>query len=239
MKKLIQTLLLLLPICVQAAGDIELQDADFDLTDNASLQRGAEYYVDYCLGCHSVKYIRYLSIANDFEAEQEKVLKEIAPEGAGIYDKMLTAMNTHDANRWFGVKPPDLSLIARSRGPDWLYSYLKGFYTDTGRPLGVNNAVFKDVGMPNVFWQLQGEQKPIYIEEDGQKVIQELVVHEPGAMSPKAFDNMVNDLVNFLVYASEPNQLERQAMGKYVLLFILLFGVIAYLLKKEYWRDIH
>lgn len=239
MKKLIHTFILLLPVAVQAAGGSELQEADIDLTDNASLQRGAEYYVDYCLGCHSVKYIRYLSIANDFEAEQEKVLKEIAPEGAGIYDKMLTAMNTHDANRWFGVKPPDLSLIARSRGTDWLYSYLKGFYTDEGRPLGVNNAVYKDVGMPNVFWQLQGAQKPVYIEEDGQKIIQSMVVQEPGTMSPKAFDRMVNDLVNFLAYAAEPNQLERKSMGKYVLLFILLFGVIAYFLKKEYWKDIH
>ena len=239
MKKLIHTLFLLLPLSVQAAGDIELQEADFDLTDNTSLQRGAQYYVTYCLGCHSVKYIRYLNIAHDFDAAEEKVLKEIAPEGAGIYDKMLTAMDAHDANRWFGVKPPDLSLIARSRGADWLFTYLNSFYVDKSRPLGVNNAVFKDVGMPNVLWKLQGEQRPLYKKENGQKVIQKLVTQKPGTMSPQQFNHMINDLVNFLVYTAEPNQLERKSMGKYVLIFIILFGVIAYFLKKEYWKDVH
>lgn len=239
MKKLIHILFLLLPLAAQAAGDIELHEADIDLTDNASLQRGAQYYVTYCLGCHSVKYIRYLNIANDFDAAQEKVLKDIAPEGAGIYDKMLTAMNTHDANRWFGTQPPDLSLIARSRGADWLFTYLNSFYVDKSRPLGVNNAIFKDVGMPNVLWQLQGEQKPLYKKENGQKVIQKLVNQEPGTMTSQQFNRMTNDLVNFLVYTAEPNQLERKSMGKYVLIFIILFGIIAYFLKKEYWRDIH
>lgn len=239
MKKLIHTLFLLLPLSVQAAGEIDLQEADFDLTDNTSLQRGAQYYVTYCLGCHSVKYIRYLNIAHDFDAAEEKVLKEIAPEGAGIYDKMLTAMDAHDANRWFGVKPPDLSLIARSRGADWLFTYLNSFYVDKSRPLGVNNAVFKDVGMPNVLWKLQGEQRPLYKKENGQKVIQKLVTQKPGTMSPQQFNHMINDLVNFLVYTAEPNQLERKSMGKYVLIFIILFGVIAYFLKKEYWKDVH
>lgn len=239
MKRLIHTLCLLLPLAVQAAGEIELQEADIDLTDNASLQRGAQYYVTYCLGCHSVKYIRYLSIAHDFDAPEEKVLKDIAPEGAGIYDKMLTAMNEHDANRWFGTKPPDLSLIARSRGADWLFTYLKSFYVDKSRPFGTNNAIFKDVGMPNVLWKLQGEQKPRYKKENGQKIIQELVTQESGTMSSQQFDRLTNDLVNFLVYAAEPNQLERKSMGKYVLIFIILFGVIAYFLKKEYWKDVH
>ncbi|WP_428355494.1 cytochrome c1 [Methyloprofundus sp.] len=240
MKKLLQScLLLLLPLGVFASGGMELDSADYDLSDKASLENGAHLYVQYCLGCHSTKYIRYLNLADDFGVEQQEILDEVAPEGAGIYDKMLTAMNGHDAYKWFGVQPPDLSLIARSRGADWLYSYLKGFYMDPTRPLGVNNAIYPAVGMPNPLWKLQGQQKPIYEKVDGQEVITELVLERPGTMSPEKFDKSVNDIVNFLVYAGEPAQLERESMGKYVLFFILMFGVIAYLLKKEYWKDIH
>ncbi|OQK17110.1 cytochrome C [Methyloprofundus sedimenti] len=240
MKKLLQScLLLLMPLGVFASGGIELDSADIDLTDKASLENGAHLYVQYCLGCHSTKYIRYLNLADDFEVEQQEILDKVAPEGAGIYDKMLTAMNGHDAKKWFGVQPPDLSLIARSRGADWIYSYLKGFYIDPIRPLGVNNAIFPEVGMPNPLWKLQGNQKPVYKKIDGQEAITELVLEEPGTMNAEEFDKSVNDIVNFLVYAGEPAQLERQSMGKYVLFFILLFGVIAYLLKKEYWKDVH
>ncbi|MGR9053601.1 MAG: cytochrome c1 [Gammaproteobacteria bacterium] len=240
MNRILKTLLIfMLPFGAMASANVELQDADIDLTDNASLQRGARHYVTYCLGCHSAKQIRYLRIALDFDIPKEKVLEEIAPEGAGIYDKMNTAMNAHDAEKWFGTTPPDLSLIARSRGADWLYSYLKGFYSDASKPLGVNNTVFEDVGMPNVFWQLQGEQLPVYKKVDGQKVIGKLVPGEPGQLSAAEFDRLVNDLVNFLVYVGEPVQLERQSMGKYVLFFIFMFLVLAYLLKREYWRDVH
>lgn len=240
MKKLLYTLvILMLPTTLLASGSVKLQEADIDLTDNASLQRGAKHYVTYCLGCHSAKHIRYLRIALDFDIPQEKVLAEIAPEGAGIYDKMHSAMNAHDAEKWFGVMPPDLSLIARSRGADWLYSYLKGFYTDKSKPLGVNNTVFEDVGMPNVLWQQQGEQIPVYKKADGKEVITDLVIKEPGQLSESEFDRMVNDLVNFLVYVGEPVQLERKSMGKYVLFFIFMFLILAYLLKREYWKDVH
>ena len=240
MKKLLNTLLILmLPFGALASGSVQLQEADIDLTDNASLQRGAKHFVTYCLGCHSAKHIRYLRIALDFDIEKETVLKEIAPEGANIYDKMHSAMNAHDAEKWFGTMPPDLSLIARSRGADWLYSYLKGFYTDKSKPLGVNNVVFEDVGMPNVLWQQQGEQIPVYKKVDGKQVISKLVIEEPGQLSEEQFDRLVNDLVNFLVYVGEPVQLERQSMGKYALFFIFMFLVLAYLLKREYWKDVH
>lgn len=240
MKKLITLLLFLTLSCgAYASGGVELQDADIDLTDNASLQRGAKHFVTYCLGCHSVKHIRYLRIALDVDADPKKVLKDIAPEGANIYDQMHSAMNAHDAEKWFGIQPPDLSLIARSRGADWLYSYLKGFYVDKKGPLGTNNTIFKDVAMPNVLWQLQGQQKPVYKTEDGQQVIEKLIIDEPGTLSTKEFDLMVNDLVNFLVYAGEPVQLERQRLGKYVIFFILMFLILAYLLKKEYWKSLH
>lgn len=241
MKKFLYTLLLILPFSVFASGaGMELEEADIDLSDTASLERGAKHYVTYCLGCHSAKHIRYKRIALDLGIDEAEVLKEITPYGANIYDQMHSAMNKHDSTKWFGTNPPDLSLIARSRGADWLYSYLKGFYTDPKKPpLGVNNAVFKDVGMPNVLWQLQGEQEAVIKQVDGQDVITKLVLKEPGKLSPKEFDRMVNDLVNFLVYIGEPVQMERRSMGKYVLFFILMFTVIAYLLKREYWKDIH
>jgi ubiquinol-cytochrome c reductase cytochrome c1 subunit len=241
MKKFITLILFLLPLTVFASGGAGLQKAEIDLSDNASLERGAKTFVTYCLGCHSAKHMRYKRIAIDLKISDEEVLKEIAPVGAAIYDQMHSAMNGHDANKWFGTEPPDLSLIARSRGADWLYSYLKGFYVDKSKPLGVNNTVFEDVGMPNMLWQLQGLQVPVYKDtaEGEQKVIEKLIIEEPGTLSAEEFDKTVNDLVNFLVYVGEPVQLERERIGKYVLFFLLMFLVIAYLLKKEYWKDIH
>ncbi len=240
MKKIITTLLLVLPLSVFASvGGVELQEADVDVSDYDSLQRGAKNYVKYCLGCHSLKHIRYKRMAMDFEVEDSKILKEIAPTGARIYDQMHTAMNGHDSTKWFGTQPPDLSLVARSRGADWLYSYLKSFYLDSS-PVGSNNLVFEDVGMPNVLWQLQGIQSAVYAEDEhGNKFITNLVKEEAGTLSDEEFDLFVNDLVNFLDYVGEPTQLERKSMGKYVLFFLFMFFVLAYLLKKEYWKDIH
>jgi ubiquinol-cytochrome c reductase cytochrome c1 subunit len=239
MKKVLYTLLFLLPFTVSASSGVKLDSADIDLTDSVSLERGAHHYVTYCLGCHAAKHIRYKRIALDLKLDEAEILKNVAPLGAGIYDQMHSAMNGHDAEKWFGTTPPDLSLIARSRGADWLYSYLRGFYSEKGKPSGVNNKVFKDVAMPNVLWQLQGTQVAVTKTIDGQEVVTELKLEQPGQMSPQEFDKFVNELVGFLVYVGEPIQLERQQMGKYVLFFILMFIVLAYLLKKEYWKDIH
>jgi ubiquinol-cytochrome c reductase cytochrome c1 subunit len=240
MKNLIAfSLLLLLSFGVSASEGIELQEANIDLSNNASLQRGAKYFVTYCLGCHSIKHIRYLRIALDTDADQKKMLQDIAPEGANIYDQLHSAMNAHDAEKWFGTQPPDLSLIARSRGADWLYSYLKSYYSDPESPRGVNNLVFKDTAMPNPLWQLQGEQHAVPNKNIWGHEYTKLIIKEPGTLSEGEFDIFVNDLVNFLVYVGEPVQLERQRIGKYVLFFIFMFLVVAYLLKKEYWKNIH
>ncbi|MDD1605107.1 MAG: cytochrome c1 [Methylococcaceae bacterium] len=239
MKNLITLLLLMiLSFGVRASEGIDLQEADVDLGDKTSLLRGAKHFVTYCLGCHSIKQVRYLRIALDTHADEKEVLKDIAPLGASIYDQLHSAMNKHDAEKWFGTQPPDLSLVARSRGADWLYTYLKSYYSDTSRPFGVNNLVFEDTAMPNPLWQLQGEQhevirKTIY----GDRI--DLVLEKEGTLSEKEFDQMVNDLVTFLVYVGEPVQMERQSMGKYVLFFLFMFFALAYLLKKEYWKDIH
>jgi ubiquinol-cytochrome c reductase cytochrome c1 subunit len=235
----ISTLLLVFSLGVAAEENIALQQANFDPEDRGSVVQGAKSFVKYCLGCHSIKHIRYQRIAQDFSIDEQKVLNDIAPQGTSIYDQMHTAMNAHDSEKWFGIQPPDLSLVARSRSADWLYSYLKGFYTDKTKPLGVNNLVFKDVGMPNVLWQLQGEQKATYTNVDGQEVIDKLVIETPGTLSEQEFDTMINDMVNFLVYVGEPIKMERERLGKYVLFFLGMFLVIAYLLKKEYWKDVH
>jgi ubiquinol-cytochrome c reductase cytochrome c1 subunit len=240
MKRII-TLLLFCVLSVNgyASETVELQTADIDLSDKESLQRGAKSFVTYCLGCHSIKYMRYKRLAEDFGLNEKKMLTQIAPQNASIYDKMVTAMNKHDAEKWFGIQPPDLSLISRSRGKDWLYSYLKGFYVDKSKPLGVNNTVFPDVGMPNVLWQLQGQQDAVVKMVEGKQIVEGLVLSKPGTMSEKEFDVLVTDLVNFLAYVGEPMQLERVSLGKYVLLYLFMFLVIAYMLKKEYWKDVH
>ena len=238
--KNLKTLLLLLTLSFGAVASegVALQEADVDLSDKASLLRGAKHFVTYCLGCHSMKQMRYLRIALDTHADEKEVLTDIAPFGASIYDQLHSAMNKHDAEKWFGTQPPDLSLIARSRGADWLYSYLKSYYIDDKRPFGVNNLVFEDTAMPNPLWQLQGEQhanvrKTIY----GDRI--DLSLEREGTLSEKEFDQLVNDLVTFLVYVGEPEQLERESMGKYVLGFLFIFLALAYLLKKEYWKDVH
>ena len=239
MKKFLALLLLCSSVAAYASSnEVELQSADVDLSDKASLLRGAKHFVTNCLGCHSIKQIRYLRIAKDMGVDEKLILQDIAPIGAGIYDPIHSAMNKHDAEKWFGIQPPDLSLIARSRGADWLYSYLKSYYIDPKRPFGVNNMIFPDTAMPNPFWQLQGEQHAV-VKKSIYGEYTQLVLEDSGTLSEKEFERMVNDLVNFLVYVGEPVQMERKALGKYVLLFLVLFLVIAYKLKQEYWRDVH
>jgi len=244
MKKLMGILLLLLSTQTLASSGHALQSATIDLGNEASLQRGAKYFVNYCLSCHSAKQLRYSRMAEDLNITPELVELNLMFTGEKIFDGMNISMRPKDAEKWFGVNPPDLSLIARSRGADWLYTYLKSFYIDENRPFGVNNTLFPEVGMPHVLADLQGVQHAIYKEvenEDGsvRTVISKLEIVEPGRMTEKEYDNAMNDLVNFMVYMGEPAKMERQDRGWKVLLFILLMGVVFYYLKKEYWKDIH
>lgn len=240
MKKLILAFLLAaVPVLTMAAGGgVHLDDADIDVTDTASLQRGAKYFVNYCTGCHSLKFQRYNRMASDLGLSADEVKANLMFTTDNIGDTMNIAMDPKDAEKWFGVTPPDLSVTARSRGVDWIYTYLRSFYADEKRPFGVNNTVFPDVGMPNVLWQLQGTQKAVHKEVDGVKVT-ELELDAPGTLSAEEFDGVARDLTAFLSYVGEPIQAKRRAMGKWVLMFIGIFFVLAYLLKKEYWKDIH
>jgi ubiquinol-cytochrome c reductase cytochrome c1 subunit len=209
-----------------------------------SLQRGAKYFMNYCLSCHSAKYQRYNRMAKDLGLTEQEVMENLMFTTDRIGDTMTIAMDPQEAEKWFGVTPPDLSVTARSRGVDWIYTYLRSFYVDESRKFGVNNTVFKDVGMPHVLWQLQGAQKAVFrTEKDAAGGDVEVFDHfEPvtsGTLSAEEYDQVVRDLTAFMSYIGEPVQLKRQQMGKWVLLFIAVFFVLSYLLKKEYWKDIH
>lgn len=244
MKKLIILLsLALLPLLGFAEKGAPMEPADVDLTDQASLQRGAKLFVNYCQGCHSAKFQRYNRMAQDLGMTEDEVKQNLMFTTKKIGDTMAIAMRDEDSGNWFGNPPPDLSLITRSRGEDWVFNYLLGFYVDESRPFGFNNAVFPDVGMPHALWQLQGAQKAVVKEVDGQKVIEGFEPVEgaagQGQMSPTEYKAAMRDLTAFLSYVGEPFKLERQRLGTYVLIFIAIFFVLAYLLKKEYWKDVH
>ncbi|MCB1856696.1 MAG: cytochrome c1 [Gammaproteobacteria bacterium] len=241
MKKLIIAFLLAtVPLVVVAAGGgVHLDAANINLNDKASLQNGARLFVNYCLSCHSAKYQRYNRMARDLGLTDEQVKENLMFTTDKIGDTMEIAMDPADAAAWFGTAPPDLSVISRARGVDWIYTYLRSFYVDESRPFGVNNLVFPDVGMPHVFWDLQGLQRAVFNEHDGKKVFERFEQVIPGTLSPQEFDGAMRDLTAFLSYVGEPIQMERRAMGKWVLLFIGVFFVLAYLLKKEYWKDVH
>lgn len=245
MKKLIIALLFALPgLSMAAAPNVTLESANIDLRDQASLQRGAKLFVNYCMGCHSIAYQRYNRMGRDIGLTDEQVKENLMFAGERVGDTMTIAMPRGDAKRWFGTPPPDLSVIARARGVDWIYTYLKTFYIDESRPFGVNNAVFPDVGMPHALWQLEGMKRAIketVVAEDGTEktrvVGYEMV--KPGQLTPMEYDQAARDLTNFLSYTGEPVQLERNRLGIWVLLFLAVFFVFAYALKKEYWKDIH
>ena len=241
MKKLIFVLFLAMTPLVGMAGGggVPLRAANIDLSDQKALQRGAKYYVNYCYGCHALTYMRYSRLAADLGLSPEAVIENLMFTGDKIGERMNIAMSPGDAERWFGTPPPDLTLVSRSRGVDWLYTYLKSFYVDDTRPLGFNNLVFRDVGMPHVLWELQGPQKAVFRSEGNHEVFDKFESLGPGKLTADQYDRLVRDLVAFLAYAGEPIKLERNRIGVWVLLFLAVFFVIAYLLKKEYWKDVH
>jgi len=220
-----------------------LQDARTDVGSLYSLQRGARNFVNYCLGCHGAQYMRYSQLATDLALTEDELRANLMFTGTRIYDPMLSAMPEAKSREWFGNTPPDLSLIARSRGVDYVYTFLKSFYEDDSRPAGANNAVLPQTAMPNVLAALQGPQRPQFemrTGPDGDEV-QHLVALEraaAGSMTSVEFDGFVRDTVAFLEYVSEPAKAERKALGVWVILFLLMFTVFAYLLKKEYWKDV-
>jgi ubiquinol-cytochrome c reductase cytochrome c1 subunit len=232
MKKFILAILALLPMLAVASGGGKNYDhAGNDLADKASLKRGFESYINYCLGCHQLKYQRYNRTFADLGISDEDGLANYMYTGEKVGDHITNTMPAKEAAKWFGSTPPDLTLEARFRSPDYIYTYLRSFYVDEQRPFGVNNTVFKDVGMPHVLQGLQGVRT---MGEDGH-----LTPATGGSMSEQEYDTFVRDLTNFLEYTAEPNKLEREAMGYWVIGFLFIFLIFAYLLKVEYWKDVH
>lgn len=175
----------------------------------------------------------------DLGLSEDQVMDNLVFTGAKIGETMTIAMREEDGKAWFGVAPPDLSVIARSRGADWLYTYLRTFYRDESRPTGWNNLVFDKVGMPHVMWDLQGELAPRYAKHGEHEVLEGLDLVKPGSVTLAQYDAMVGDLVNYLVWMGEPAQQQRKQLGLIVLAFLAVFFVVAYYLKKEFWKDIH
>ena len=227
-----------------ATSSSKLSHMKVDLSNQQSLQRGAKIFINYCLSCHSAAYMRYNRMGQDLSISDD-VLKENLMFGAEkVGDVMSISMRQEDSINYFGVIPPDLSVIARSRGADWLYTYFKTFYKDDSRPFGVNNLVYKDTAMPHVLWELQGEQHLVSKEsiaavyyDPSYSDFLELV--SPGKLTEKEYDRTVRDLVNYLVYMGEPIKLKRTKIGVWVMFYLFVFLLIAYMLKKEYWKDIH
>jgi ubiquinol-cytochrome c reductase cytochrome c1 subunit len=224
-------------------GGIALLPSGTDIKNTESLQRGARNFMNYCSGCHSLKYLRYNRMATDLKIPESELAGNLMFTSEKAFDTINSAM-PKDSEGWFGKQPPDLSLVARAKGLDYLYSYMKGFYVDKTRPWGVNNLYLPSAAMPDVLAQLHGLQKPVFKNEPDEHGSARMVLvgvdaMTPGALKPEEYDQFVRDIVNFLDYAGEPVKDKRQTLGVFVTLFLLVFFVFAYLLKKEYWKDVH
>ena len=241
MKKLLFALLFA-PLAVFASGDeLQLDSASIDPHDAISIQRGARTFVNYCLNCHSANFMRYNRLT-ELGLTEQQIKEYLLFTAEKVGDQMTISASRKDLRQWFGVEPPDLSVIARSRGTDWLYTYLRTFYRDEKSPTGWNNLAFLNVGMPHVLWQLQGTQamKTETEEREGHKVEhKKLVMEKPGSQSALEYDKLTRDLVNFLSYMGEPEKTRRSQIGIVVLFFLLLLLLPAWLLKREYWKDVH
>ncbi len=232
------------PALAQHAGDgaLHMEPANTDVSDLASLRRGATYFINYCLGCHSAQYVRYSRLGEDLGLTESQLAEIVMSTGVGLLGMMNKAMTDEDAVAWFGVAPPDLTLIARSRGTDYLYNFLRGFYQDASALSGANNLWLENTAMPHVLWELQGIRRAVFVDTEVNGVAVPTFEHfepvTPGTLSEAEYDGLVRDIVTFLDYIGEPMQLERRALGVRVIGFLLVFLLLAYMLKREIWKDV-
>jgi ubiquinol-cytochrome c reductase cytochrome c1 subunit len=216
----------------------KLDHVKIDLSDKPSLQRGAKLFVNYCLSCHGASYMRYNRVAQDLGIP-ENLTKDMMFTTDKVGELMKSSMPKEDAKAWFGVAPPDLTTVARARSPEWIYTYLRSFYRDEKTVTGWNNTVYPNVAMPHVLYELQGAQRPVTKKNEHGVEQASFEIVTPGSRNAKEFNGDMRDLTNFLVYLGEPGKLARQAVGGWVIFFLLVFAGLAYLLKKEYWKDVH
>ncbi len=227
-----------------AGGDFPLDSAPNRVNNNASLQNGAKIFVNHCLGCHSAVSLRYNRL-RDIGLSDQQIKDNLILGDQKVGDLMTIAMSPKDAKAWFGKVPPDLSVEARARGTDWLYTYFRTYYKDENSPTGWNNLVYPNVGMPHVLWELQGERiakfenvKDAHDPSKTTKVFKGFEQVSPGSMKPQEYDDNIADLVSFMSWMAEPTQLQRKRIGVVVLLFLAIFTLIAWRLNKAYWKDI-
>ena len=225
-------------VLAAGSGGAKLLDANVDIGHQNSLQRGAQTYFNYCAGCHSIKYMRYNRMADDLGLSEETVKKNLMFANQKIGDNINVSMSPDEAAEWFGVTPPDLSVISRVRGEDWLFSFLNGFYVDSSKPTGVNNLFFKDTAMPHVLWELQG-YRTLDENSDLQLATHSLETVVPGKLTQSEYEELTRDLVSFLVYVGEPARLVRYKIGFWVIAFLGLLFIFAYFTKKEIWKDVN
>jgi len=241
MKKIVLMLTFALLPAVAWSGLPDRMDVDTDPRDKASLQRGAQLFANYCMACHEASLIRYNRIAQDLGIDEDMVEEYLIfkPE-TQVHETLTNAMSEEDAEQWFGVPVPDLSLTARRHGPEYIYTFLNRYYVDEDTTTGFDNTVISGTAMPHVLEVLQGRQHPVYEERNGEDVLVDFEVEEgTGIMSAREYREATRDLTNFLDYVAEPVKAERQRLGKWVLLFFAIFTVLAYFLKKEFWKDVH
>lgn len=225
-----------------AGGGAELEPANIDPDNTASLQRGARNFMNYCAGCHSAQYVRFNTIGKDLDLSEQQLVDNLMFNAQKTFDTIQASMPTEDATRWYGVAPPDLSLMARARGADYVYNFLKGFYLDPASPTGVDNRVLEGTSMPHVLWELQGFQRATFSEhtEEGvtTRTLDGFERATSGMLDDKAYDEFVRDTVNFLAYIAEPIRSDRRKLGVWVLMYLVVFLVIAVMLKKQIWKDV-
>ena len=226
-----------------SGGGVEFESADIDPGNISSLQRGARNFMNYCSGCHSAQYVRFNTIGKYLGLSEEQLVENLMFNAEKTFDTIQASMPAADATRWYGTAPPDMSLMARAKGADYIYNFLKGFYLDSDSPTGVDNLVLAGTSMPHVLWELQGYQNANFSEHTAAGV----TTHEfegfehvtAGSMGAEEYDEFVRDTVNFLAYIAEPIRSERRKLGVWVLMYLIVFLVIAAMLKKQIWKDVN
>ena len=230
---------LLFTVSIYAATEIELEPALNDPDNVNSLQRGARNFMNYCSGCHSAQYVRFNTLGRDLNLSEEQLVNNLMFNAEKTFETIAATMPMDEALRWFGQAPPDLSLIARARGTDYVFNFLKGFYLDPDSPTGVDNRVLAGTSMPHVLWELQGFQNAVFsTDENGIEHFESFEQVTPGSMSAEDYDEFVRDTTNFLEYISEPIRSTRRVLGVWVLIFLVFFWIIASMLKKQIWKDV-
>lgn len=224
-------------------GDSHMEAADIDPDNVSSLQRGARNFMNYCSGCHSAQYVRFNTIGKDLELSEEQLIDNLMFSAENTFETIQTAMPAADAARWYGKTPPDLSLMARAKGADYVFNFLKGFYVSEESPTGVDNLVLAGTSMPHILWELQGYQQANFEHhenEDGSvtRTFEGFDVLTAGAMDAEDYDDFVRDTVNFLAYIAEPIRSDRRKLGVWVLMYLIFFYILASMLKKQIWKDV-